>query len=98
MRLDLVTGNSTSTNGTVIFGCGSKQSGQLEVSVSAVDGIMGFGKSNSSFISQLASQRKVKKSFAHCLDNNNGGGIFAIGEVVSPKVKTTPMLSKSEAN
>nr|VDC78118.1 unnamed protein product [Brassica rapa] len=58
MRLDLVTGNSTSTNGTVIFGCGSKQSGQLEVSVSAVDGIMGFGKSNSSFISQLASQRK----------------------------------------
>ena len=95
MRLDLVTGNSTSTNGTVIFGCGSKQSGQLEVSTSAVDGIMGFGKSNSSFISQLASQRKVKKSFAHCLDNKNGGGIFAIGEVVSPKVKTTPMLSKS---
>ncbi|CDY53740.1 BnaAnng12680D [Brassica napus] len=43
-----------------------------------------------------ASQRKVKKCFAHCLDNKNGGGIFAIGEVVSPKVKTTPMLSKSD--
>ncbi|CAN7112935.1 unnamed protein product [Brassica rapa subsp. narinosa] len=66
------------------------------LSNSAVDGVMGFGKSNSSFISQLASQRKVKKCFAHCLDNKNGGGIFAIGEVVSPKVKTTPMLSKSD--
>ncbi|CAN6804119.1 unnamed protein product [Brassica oleracea] len=38
----------------------------------------------------------VKRCFAHCLDNKNGGGIFAIGEVVSPKVKTTPMLSKSD--
>ncbi|CAH2055272.1 unnamed protein product [Thlaspi arvense] len=97
MHLDLVTGNrqTGSTNGSIIFGCGSKQSGQLGESISAVDGIMGFGQSNSSFISQLASQRKVKKSFAHCLDNINGGGIFAIGEVVSPKVKTTPMLSKS---
>ncbi|KAJ4886298.1 Eukaryotic aspartyl protease family protein [Raphanus sativus] len=88
-----------STNGTIIFGCGSIQTGGLEESVSAVDGIMGFGKSNSSFISQLASQGKVKRSFAHCLDNKNnggGGGIFAIGEVVSPKVKkTTPMLPKS---
>ncbi|CAA7038543.1 unnamed protein product [Microthlaspi erraticum] len=97
MHLDLVTGNrqTGSTNGTIIFGCGSKQSGQLGESVSAVDGIIGFGQSNSSFISQLASQRKVKRSFAHCLDNNNGGGIFTIGEVVSPKVKTTPMLSNS---
>ncbi|KFK37696.1 hypothetical protein AALP_AA3G017000 [Arabis alpina] len=97
VHLDLVTGNrqTGSTNGTIIFGCGSKQSGQLGGSVSAVDGILGFGQSNSSFISQLASQRKVKRSFAHCLDNNNGGGIFTIGEVVSPKVKTTPMLSKS---
>ncbi|KAJ0237223.1 Eukaryotic aspartyl protease family protein [Hirschfeldia incana] len=97
MHLDLVTGNrqTGSTNGTIIFGCGDKQSGQLGESVSAVDGIMGFGQSNSSFISQLASQGKVKRSFAHCLDNKNGGGIFAIGEVVSPKVKTTPMLSKS---
>ncbi|CAN6889135.1 unnamed protein product [Brassica oleracea] len=97
VHLDLVTGNrqTGSTNGTIIFGCGSKQSGQLGESVSAVDGIMGFGQSNSSFISQLASQGKVKRTFAHCLDNKNGGGIFAIGEVVSPKVKTTPMLSKS---
>jgi len=78
-----------------LYRCGSKQSGQLGESQAAVDGIMGFGQSNSSFISQLASQGKVKRSFAHCLDNNNGGGIFAIGEVVSPKVKTTPMLSKS---
>ncbi|KAL0720052.1 hypothetical protein Bca4012_069376 [Brassica carinata] len=79
MRLDLVTGNrqTGSTNGTIIFGCGSKQSGLLEESdYNKVDGIIGFGKSNSSM--------------------DGGGGIFAIGEVVSPKVKkTTPMLPKS---
>ncbi|KAL0858157.1 hypothetical protein Bca101_063311 [Brassica carinata] len=72
MRLDLVTGNrqTGSTNGTIIFGCGSKQSGLLEESdYNKVDGIIGFGKSNSSFISQLG---KVKRSFAHCLDNKNG--------------------------
>ncbi|XP_013632985.1 PREDICTED: aspartic proteinase-like protein 2 isoform X2 [Brassica oleracea var. oleracea] len=39
---------------------------------------------------------QTSRCFAHCLDNKNGGGIFAIGEVVSPKVKTTPMLSKSD--
>ncbi|XP_010549874.1 PREDICTED: aspartic proteinase-like protein 2 isoform X2 [Tarenaya hassleriana] len=94
VHLDLVTGNlqTGSTNGTVVFGCGFKQSGQLGESGSALDGIMGFGQSNSSFISQLASQGKVKRAFAHCLDNNNGGGIFAIGEVVSPKVKNAPMV------
>ena len=43
-------------------------------------------------ISQLAADGKVKRMFAHCLDNIDGGGIFAIGEVVSPKVNTTPMV------
>ncbi|MCL7050807.1 hypothetical protein MKW94_006163, partial [Papaver nudicaule] len=33
-----------------------------------------------------------KKVFAHCLDGIKGGGIFAIGQVVQPKVKTTPLV------
>ena len=43
-------------------------------------------------ISQLAATGKVKKIFAHCLDSISGGGIFAIGEVVEPKLKTTPVV------
>ncbi|XVF41477.1 hypothetical protein PTKIN_Ptkin01aG0282800 [Pterospermum kingtungense] len=94
IQLQQVTGNlqTGSTNGTVIFGCGAKQSGELGSSTEALDGILGFGQANSSIISQLAAAGKVKRMFAHCLDNVNGGGIFAIGEVVSPKVSTTPMV------
>lgn len=95
IQLDKVTGNhqTTSTNGTVVFGCGAKQSGNLGKSPAAVDGILGFGQANASIISQLASSGKVKRQFSHCLDNVKGGGIYAIGEVVEPKVKnTTPLV------
>ncbi|KAK9082770.1 hypothetical protein Scep_029241 [Stephania cephalantha] len=88
------TGNlKTSTaNSSIIFGCGARQSGDLGSSNEALDGILGFGQANSSMISQLAASGKVKKVFSHCLDGVNGGGIFAIGEVVQPKVKTTPLV------
>jgi hypothetical protein len=43
-------------------------------------------------LSQLAAARRVRKIFAHCLDTVRGGGIFAIGNVVQPKVKTTPLV------
>uniref|UniRef100_A0A2P2KCC7 Aspartic proteinase Asp1 n=1 Tax=Rhizophora mucronata TaxID=61149 RepID=A0A2P2KCC7_RHIMU len=94
VNFDRVIGNhqTASANGTIIFGCGAQQSGELGTSSEAVDGILGFGQANSSVISQLASAGKVKRVFAHCLDNTNGGGIFAIGEVFSPKVNTTPMV------
>ncbi|XVE90617.1 hypothetical protein DITRI_Ditri20bG0092100 [Diplodiscus trichospermus] len=94
IEVQQVTGNlqTASTNGTVVFGCGAKQSGELGSSGEALDGILGFGQANSSMISQLAAAGKVKRMFAHCLDNIDGGGIFAIGEVVSPKVNTTPMV------
>ncbi|KAJ0702456.1 putative aspartic peptidase A1 family, aspartic peptidase domain superfamily, xylanase inhibitor [Helianthus annuus] len=39
-----------------------------------------------------ASAKKVRKMFSHCLDGRGGGGIFAIGEVVHPKIKTTPLI------
>ncbi|CAK9141628.1 unnamed protein product [Ilex paraguariensis] len=74
------------------MGCGARQSGDLGSSDDALDGILGFGKSNSSMISQLASSGKVKKMFAHCLDGANGGGIFAMGHVVQPKVNSTPLV------
>lgn len=79
----------------MLFGrCGARQSGDLESSnEEALDGILGFGKANSSLISQLASSGKVKKIFAHCLNGMSGGGIFAIGHVVQPKVNMTPLLA-----
>lgn len=58
----------------------------------ALDGILGFGQSNSSMLSQMAAAGKVRKIFSHCLDTVNGGGIFAIGNVVQPKVSTTPLV------
>lgn len=72
--------------------CGAKQSGELSSTEQALDGIIGFGQAKTSVLSQLASSKKIKKTFSHCLDGNKGGGIFAIGEVVEPKVKTTPIL------
>ncbi|KAK7394281.1 hypothetical protein VNO78_14803 [Psophocarpus tetragonolobus] len=92
---DQVSGDlkTDSANGTIVFGCGARQSGDLSSSnEEALDGILGFGKANSSMISQLASSGKVKKMFAHCLNGVNGGGIFAIGHVVQPKVNMTPLL------
>ncbi|RVW70163.1 Aspartic proteinase-like protein 2 [Vitis vinifera] len=91
VQYNRISGNfqTTPTNGTVVFGCGNKQSGELGSSSEALDGILGFGQANSSMLSQLASSGKVKKVFSHCLDNVDGGGIFAIGEVVEPKVNIT---------
>ncbi|GLT75650.1 hypothetical protein SLA2020_473550 [Shorea laevis] len=98
IQFNRVTGNlqTTVTSGSVIFGCGTKQSGDLGSSTEAVDGIIGFGESNTSIISQLAAAGKIKRIFAHCLDNINGGGIFTIGEIVSPKVNTTPMVPNQQ--
>ncbi|XP_027350639.1 aspartic proteinase-like protein 2 isoform X3 [Abrus precatorius] len=92
---DQVSGDlkTDSANGSIIFGCGARQSGDLSSSnEEALDGILGFGKANSSMISQLAASGKVKKMFAHCLNGVNGGGIFAIGHVVQPRVNMTPLL------
>lgn len=94
IKLDEVTGNlqTSSMNGSIAFGCSSKQSGELGSSSEAVDGILGFGQANTSVLSQLASSGKVKKIFSHCLDGVNGGGIFAIGQLVQPKVESTPLV------
>ncbi|KAK1570827.1 hypothetical protein Q3G72_007629 [Acer saccharum] len=95
VQLEQATGNlqTGKLNTSIIFGCGVNQSGDLgSSSYSAVDGILGFGQANSSMLSQLAAAGKVKKEFAHCLDAVKGGGMFAIGDVVSPIVSTTPLV------
>uniref|UniRef100_A0A0E0GZ88 Peptidase A1 domain-containing protein n=1 Tax=Oryza nivara TaxID=4536 RepID=A0A0E0GZ88_ORYNI len=94
LQFDQVSGDGQTrpANSTVTFGCGSQQGGDLGSSNQALDGIIGFGQSNTSMLSQLSAAGKVKKIFAHCLDTINGGGIFAIGNVVQPKVKTTPLV------
>ncbi|XP_035844483.1 aspartic proteinase-like protein 2, partial [Helianthus annuus] len=77
----------------VLIRCRTIQSGNLN---SSFDGILGFGKSNASVLSQLASLG-VKRMFAHCLDSYNMGGIFAIGHVVQPKViNSTPFIPSEE--
>ena len=76
-----------------LYRCGAEQGGDLGTSNQALDGIIGFGQANTSMLSQLAAAGKVKKIFAHCLDTINGGGIFAIGNVVQPNVKTTPLVA-----
>ncbi|XP_043703690.1 aspartic proteinase 39-like [Telopea speciosissima] len=94
IRYGHVSGNlqTTPSNGTVVFGCGAVQSGNMGSSDAVLDGILGFGQSNTSMISQLASEGKVRRMFAHCLGGINGGGMFAIGHVLQPKVKTTPLV------
>ncbi|KAL8170828.1 hypothetical protein V2J09_022632 [Rumex salicifolius] len=94
MYYDEVSGNLQTSigNGSVVFGCGGKQEGLLSSSNEALDGIMGFGPANSSVLSQLSAAKKVKKKFSHCLDGKAGGGIFAIGEIVEPKLNTTPLI------
>ncbi|XP_052151319.1 aspartic proteinase 39-like isoform X4 [Oryza glaberrima] len=88
-------GQTQPTSTSVTFGCGLQQTGSLNNSELAIDGIIGFGNSNQTLLSQLAAAGKTKKIFSHCLDSTNGGGIFAIGEVVEPKVKTTPIVKNN---
>uniref|UniRef100_M8C5N2 Aspartic proteinase-like protein 2 n=1 Tax=Aegilops tauschii TaxID=37682 RepID=M8C5N2_AEGTA len=82
---------------SVLCRCGAQQGGDLGNTNQALDGIIGFGQSNTSMLSQLAAAGKVKKIFSHCLDTITGGGIFAIGEVVQPKMKSTPLIPNMKA-
>lgn len=61
-----------------VFRCNKKSTDQLL----KVDGLIGFGTSNRTMLSQIAATGAVKEKFAHCLDGVNGGGFFAIGDVV----------------
>ncbi|XP_045799189.1 aspartic proteinase 36-like isoform X4 [Trifolium pratense] len=61
LTFNQVNGNlhNAAENSSVVFGCGAKQSGTLgSSSDEALDGIIGFGQSNSSVLSQLAASGK----------------------------------------
>ncbi|KAE9589149.1 putative nepenthesin [Lupinus albus] len=78
-----------------VFGCNNLRIGRLALNESAVDGILGFGKEDNSFISQLHSQGKAPRVFSHCLKGDtSGGGILVLGEVVEPNMSYTPLIPK----
>jgi hypothetical protein len=54
---------------------------------------MGFGQAAISIPSQLASQNKTGRVFAHCLQGDTaGGGIFVIGNITEPNIVYTPIV------
>lgn len=88
--------NSTlvNTQAKIIFGCGYSQSGDLLTSQNVVDGIMGFGQSKLSVVSQLSSQGLTPEIFAHCLEGSDrGGGLLILGNVVEPGIVFTPIVA-----
>eukprot|EP00249_Psilotum_nudum_P016493 c25851_g1_i3 orf=664-2322(+) len=77
----------------IIFGCAYNQTGGLLTSERAVDGIMGFGQHGLSLISQLYSQGKTPRIFAHCLrGDDSGGGVLVLGNVLEPGFVYTPIV------
>ena len=74
--------------------CGFNQSGNLLTGQSVVDGIMGFGQSKLSIISQLYMQGLTPGIFAHCLQGSEkGGGVLVLGNVMDPQLVFTPIVS-----
>ncbi|KAG0455363.1 hypothetical protein HPP92_024655 [Vanilla planifolia] len=53
--------HTITANASISFGCSSQQAGDLESPAEAVDGILGFGQSSSSMLSQLASAGKARR-------------------------------------
>ncbi|XP_019443419.1 PREDICTED: aspartic proteinase-like protein 2 isoform X2 [Lupinus angustifolius] len=79
----------------LVFGCSNMRTGRLTSYESALDGIFGFGKDDTSLISQLYSQGKASRVFSHCLKGDtSGGGILVLGEVVEPNMSYTPLIPK----
>ncbi|CAN1236133.1 Aspartic proteinase 36, partial [Linum grandiflorum] len=92
---------------SITYGDGSETAGfyvRDNVQLDQVTGNLQTGTLNGSIVFGCAAQQSgqlgtstealdgVKRVFSHCLDSVKGGGIFAIGEVVAPKVPTTPMI------
>lgn len=85
--------NTTTNTAKVIFGCSTAQTGNLNKSNRAVDGIFGFGQQPLSVISQLSSQGVAPQAFSHCLrGDSKGGGILVLGEIVEPGMVYTPLV------
>ncbi|KAL5702675.1 hypothetical protein ACHQM5_027859 [Ranunculus cassubicifolius] len=96
IEYERVSGNLTTTpaTSTVVFGCTMERS-RLPSTI-ALDGVIGFDQSPYSIISQISAAGETKRKFSHCIRHSKGGGIFAIGDVTWPVVKTTPMVPKRD--
>ncbi|XP_023731554.1 aspartic proteinase 36 [Lactuca sativa] len=89
----IVSGTETelsNTSASIVFGCGTIESGVLTTPDSALDGILGLGQQGRSIISQLSSQGITPNSFAHCLAD--GGGLLVIGQPMVPYIVFTPFV------
>ncbi|KAG0585599.1 hypothetical protein KC19_2G024200 [Ceratodon purpureus] len=90
---------TTTAGANIYFGCGTKQTGNLLESTSAVDGLIGFGKAAISVPTQLANQGLVSHVFAHCLQGDTvGGGNIVIGNITEPGITYTPMVPGTHYN
>lgn len=89
--------NSTGSGATrVSFGCGDSRSGNLRTTEEAVDGLIGFGQSSISVLSQLAANGTTPNIFAHCLQgDSNASSTLVIGEVTEPGIVYTSMVPNS---
>jgi hypothetical protein len=61
-----------------------------------VDGLIGFGQSSISVLSQLAANGTTPNIFAHCLQgDSNASSTLVIGEVTEPGIVYTSMVPNS---
>ncbi len=76
--------------------CGDSRSGNLRTTEEAVDGLIGFGQSSISVLSQLAANGTTPNIFAHCLQgDSNASSTLVIGEVTEPGIVYTSMVPNS---
>jgi hypothetical protein len=62
----------------------------------AVDGLIGFGQSSISVLSQLAANGTTPNIFAHCLQgDSNASSTLVIGEITEPGIVYTSMVPNS---
>ncbi|CAM6048421.1 unnamed protein product [Sphagnum compactum] len=89
--------NSTGSGATrVSFGCGDSRTGNLRTTQDAVDGLIGFGQSSISVLSQLAANGTTPNIFAHCLQgDSNASSTLVIGEITEPGIVYTSMVPNS---
>ncbi|XP_042045983.1 aspartic proteinase 36-like isoform X1 [Salvia splendens] len=89
----LTTSLVVNSSAPIVFGCSTSLFGDLAKSTKALDGIFGFGRQDISVISQLSSHKITPNVFSHCLKGDgNGGGIFALGEILDPRIVYTPLV------
>ncbi|XP_047335347.1 aspartic proteinase 36-like [Impatiens glandulifera] len=97
LQFDTILGPSNLTansSARVIFGCSTHDEGLISQEGRAIDGIFGFGRRESSVISQLSSRRITPRIFSHCL-RGDGGGVLVIGEIRHAAMVYSPLVTSN---